>query len=277
MNLELRSALHFGFDALAEAFNASFEGYFVTMKFDAASLESRTRAETWDLGSSFIARRGSETAGVLFISRRGRSARVAGMGVTAPHRRTGVGRALMDRCIADSRARGDTRMVLEVLEKNIAAVALYEGVGFLRLRRLVGYERAAFEGAREVDRDFTEIDLAELATRAYAGQDPNLPWQIDAATLANLSPPARAFALGDRAAALIFEAPDRFMLRAIVVAPQHRRAGHGSALLMQLAAKFPGRTWSVPVAVPEGFSEEFFLARGFTRGALTQWEMCTAR
>ena len=277
MSPELRSALRFDYGALAEAFNAAFEGYFVTMKFDAASLESRARGETWDLGQSLIAFRGSEIAGVLFISRRGRSARVAGMGVTAAHRRTGVGRALMERCMADSRARGDVRMVLEVLEKNVAAIALYESIGFSRVRRLVGYERASFEGAREIDPDFTEIELSEMAKRAYAWQEPDLPWQIDAATLANLAPPARAFALGDRAAALIFEAPDRFMLRAIAVSQQHRRSGHGSRLLAQLAAKFPGRTWSVPVAVPEGLAEEFFVECGFARGALTQWEMWTRR
>src|SRR5262245_52891309 len=108
-DLEFHSALGFGYDALADAFNASFEAYAVTMKFEPAALEWRARAETWDLGSSFIARRGSETAGALFISRRGTSARVAAMGVTVPHRRTGVGRAMMDRAMKDSRARGDTR------------------------------------------------------------------------------------------------------------------------------------------------------------------------
>ena len=46
----------------------------------------------------------------------------------------------MTTLIEQARERGDRLYDLEVIEQNPRAVRLYEGVGFKKLRRLVGYE-----------------------------------------------------------------------------------------------------------------------------------------
>ncbi len=55
---------------------------------------------------------------------------VLGMGVTASHRRQGIGRALLDALLVESRGLGVTRLELEVFRSNAAAIALYQQAGF---------------------------------------------------------------------------------------------------------------------------------------------------
>jgi len=60
--------------------------------------------------------------------------------VVAPGaRRRGVGRALVERMLADARARGDTSALLEVRLGNVAAQALYERSGFTKAGLRRGY------------------------------------------------------------------------------------------------------------------------------------------
>jgi Fur family ferric uptake transcriptional regulator len=59
---------------------------------------------------------------------------------TAPaHRRRGVGAALAEAAIVRVRSMGATALFLEVAEDNAAAIALYEGQGFVRVGRRPGY------------------------------------------------------------------------------------------------------------------------------------------
>ncbi len=58
---------------------------------------------------------------------------VAKMAVAESSRRTGVGRALLESIIAESRATGATRLYLETNSKLAPAIRLYETVGFRHL------------------------------------------------------------------------------------------------------------------------------------------------
>jgi ribosomal protein S18 acetylase RimI-like enzyme len=63
---------------------------------------------------------------------------IVGMMVRAEARGRGVGRALLNACIAQARdARGIEMLTLSVTASNASAVALYEGAGFKRYGRLV--------------------------------------------------------------------------------------------------------------------------------------------
>ena len=53
-----------------------------------------------------------------------------GIGVLAPYRGQGVGKALMDAALQKARLKGLTRIELTVREKNTSAIALYEKMGF---------------------------------------------------------------------------------------------------------------------------------------------------
>ena len=53
-----------------------------------------------------------------------------GIGVLAPYRGHGVGKALMNAVLHKARLKGLTRIELTVREKNTSAIALYEKMGF---------------------------------------------------------------------------------------------------------------------------------------------------
>ncbi len=271
--LRFRPALDFDYAYLADAFNRSFEGYVVSFHFDGAALEQRARPEAWDLAASFVSFRESELAGVLFVSRRGRRCRVAAMGVTALARGTGVGRLMMRHCIDGARKRGDAELLLEVIESNAPARRLYESIGLVLRRRLVGFECAQPANGKP-NATLTEIDSVEFAAIAQAEYEPRLPWQMCPETLANLTLPHRAFALDDRAFALLGDpAAARVGLRGLVVRKAHRRQRLGSDLLQALFAKFPGKTWAASPIIPEGLADDFFRANAFVANPIAQFEM----
>lgn len=55
-----------------------------------------------------------------------------GMGVHPDYRRRGLGEALMRACLVKAKAKGITRVELEVRADNLPAIRLYEKVGFVR-------------------------------------------------------------------------------------------------------------------------------------------------
>ena len=55
-----------------------------------------------------------------------------GMGVRRSHRGRGIGRQLLTTCLAKARAKGMTRIELEVFTDNLVAIRLYEKLGFVR-------------------------------------------------------------------------------------------------------------------------------------------------
>jgi [ribosomal protein S18]-alanine N-acetyltransferase len=59
--------------------------------------------------------------------------------VLPSHRRRGVGTKLLETLIADCASAGIDRLLLEVREKNLGALALYEGMGFEREGLRKGY------------------------------------------------------------------------------------------------------------------------------------------
>jgi len=63
------------------------------------------------------------------------------IGVHPGHRRRGVARMLLDRAVESAVADGAVRLLLEVAANNHAAVAFYEGVGFVEIARRRRYYR----------------------------------------------------------------------------------------------------------------------------------------
>jgi len=63
------------------------------------------------------------------------------IGVHPDHRRRGVARMLLGRAVESAVADGAVRLLLEVAADNHAAVAFYEGVGFVEIARRRRYYR----------------------------------------------------------------------------------------------------------------------------------------
>jgi GNAT superfamily N-acetyltransferase len=260
--MRLTPALGLDYATLAELFTRSFAGYPVPVAVDATALEYRARMESIDLAASSIIVERDEPVGVLLISRRGRVARVASMALVESARGRGLGKRALTEVIAQCRARGDTRLVLEVLETNDAAVALYLSSGFLIRRRLVGWSRAPERG---VAATLVEVEPAEVA-RVMAADGVELPWQLSWQSIAQLTVPHRAFRLDD--AYCIYRITDAVVLRALVVPQAVRRQGRATRLLRAIAAAHPDLAMRVTAIVPE--TPSFF---GFTREPLAQHEM----
>jgi ribosomal-protein-alanine N-acetyltransferase len=86
----------------------------------------------------------STPSGFLIALDLGAECELLALGVTAPARRRGLARALMDRLLAIA---GVRPIRLEVAEGNLAALTLYEGMGFVTVGRRPGYYQRPGGGA----------------------------------------------------------------------------------------------------------------------------------
>jgi ribosomal protein S18 acetylase RimI-like enzyme len=123
---------------LAEAFTRGYENYIVPVKMTTESLERFIRQNDIDLAASRVARDDAgDIIGIGMLGIRGRRGWIGSVGVALPHRRTGVGRALMHSLIESARTHQIADLYLEVITTNASAHALYVSLGFKMLRRLL--------------------------------------------------------------------------------------------------------------------------------------------
>lgn len=85
-------------------------------------------------GRIFFAIQNGETVGCCALLALGNNEfEVAKMAVTTSCQRTGIGRYLLSKVIAEARASGATRLYLETSRKLTPAIQLYESLGFRHL------------------------------------------------------------------------------------------------------------------------------------------------
>ena len=264
-------AIEFTPTQLAEAMNVCFEGYVMTFTLDAAAFERRFRPEGLDTVSSVILKSEESFAAICMIARQGWTSRVAAMAIAPGYRRQGVGQHLINKVIDEARKRGDQRMLLEVIEQNPPAIALYEGVGMNKTRRLVGYRREPSEGvAAELDR----IDPSLLLRIQAAECCPDLPWDFKPETLTLKVGFLKGFSLNDEAFALLSDPPgERVIIWTLFTKKGARRSGRGLQLAEAIAALYPTRAIVTSVALPDDHEPEFLAATGFIEISISQFEM----
>lgn len=265
-----------GLEPAADVFTRGFADYFVKIAASPALFLHMTRVDGVDLGLSPIIVRDGQAVGAALIARRGWTSRVAGMAIVPEARRAGAGRAVMAHLLEAARRRGDRAMVLEVIEQNEPALKLYEACGFERVRRLVGFARTA-EAMASVSPGagapaVTEVDLRAVAARIAQHGVSDLPWQIAAETIAQLTPPSVGYQSPDAWVALSGLPTAQVTIRALVAATPLTMAEPGAALLRAMIAKHPGKEWRISAVWPEEHAE-VFTAAGFTKSALAQWQM----
>jgi [ribosomal protein S18]-alanine N-acetyltransferase len=83
----------------------------------------------------------------------GLEAEIADLAVAPEARRLGIGRALLERAIAELRQAAVRTIYLEVRESNLAARTLYEANGFESVGRRRGYYRSPVEDALVLRRE----------------------------------------------------------------------------------------------------------------------------
>jgi len=259
---------------VARAFNAAFEDYVVRLAFTPQAFERRLRGENLDPHASSIYWRGTDPAGILLVARRGWTCRVAAMAVAPAFRGQGLGRRMLTMAIEEAGKRGDRRMLLEVLENNPAARALYESCGFAVRRRLIGFTLPAGTQPSSAAAGLTDVDPFRVAGLLARDSIRDWPWNLSPQTLAALTPPSRALALADDAFAAVSETDaETIRVNALFVPGPRRRQGHGSRLLRALAGAFPTQAFAFTPLIPEGLADGWFLKNGWARHPLVQLEM----
>lgn len=273
MRYDFPTVLDFGLEPAAEVLTRGFADYHVRAPFRVATLVQMIRTDSVDPAVSRVVCRDGVALGVALIARRGWTSRLAAMAIVPEARRSGAGRAVLERVLAEAQARGDRTMILEVIEQNEPAVRLYETAGFHAVRRLVGGSGAG-AGAESAAR-MTEEDPRDLA--ALVGRDglPDLPWQLSGETLAHLAPPAVVYRLEGAWVAIADREASPATIRALITEHGRRRQGRATALLRAVMARHPGKEWRFPAIWPEELVGVFARV-GLRRGDISQWQMVRA-
>jgi ribosomal protein S18 acetylase RimI-like enzyme len=253
-----------------------FQGYLVPMRLTPERYEARSRAENLDPFASWLYYSEGAPAAVAMIARRGWTSRLAAMAVAPDFRGRGVGKHVMKIVLEEAALRKDRTMILEVFEQNPAAVALYTGLGFRAIRRLVGYDfnpQGADLGGSDFQR-LHEIDPLIVARLVANEGEPDLPWMLMPETLAAATQPVQALHLNEIAFAIVADPnSEKILIRALLVRQAHRRQGWGSRILTALEARFADQPLAIQALVPENMAPGLFRRAGWEQQKLNQFEM----
>lgn len=273
MDLGLQPLLEYDLKDTVALLNNGFTDYFVNIQFSIATFLHMVMQDGIDVNSSRVVLGDGNAVGIALIARRGWSSRLAAMAIVPEARGKGVGRWFLPQLLAESRARGERRMVLEVIEQNMAGVRLYQSGGFQIQRRLVGYNASQnLAGTKAV---LEEVDIHDVAGLVTTHGLPDLPWQISGESMASIAPPHRAFRLNSAYAIISDPSAPVIAICSIIVQPKARRSGQATRLLQALAAAYPQRQWKVLMVCPEEIGGLFEKA-GFAREQLAQFQMAVA-
>jgi len=250
---------------LADLHNAAFGDYPVPV-LDAPALESYLTETDVDLALSRVALVDGSPVSFCLGAVRGDAASIRGEGTHPAHRRTGLGRLVLEETLAALAGAGATGVTLEVLNGNDAAMRLYRQSGFEQRRRLLGYTLARpRRGVRaRVAGDLATSDTAVAVASLQRWGWERAPWQLQVESLAHVP----AYRLDDRAVVLGRQRGDRFWLYALGVAPERRRHGLARRALSQLGAGWIG----IPALVPEEWWEAAALLRSLGAASEQQWQ-----
>ncbi len=269
-SFSLKPMLSFSISKTADLLTRGFEGYLVPIQINDFALQTMIRRDGVDLAESRVLLKDDEPVGVALIARRGWACRLAAMGVVTDARNSGAGSWMMEKLIAEARARGDREMFLEVIEQNAPAVHLYQKFRFETVRRLLGYK---IENPQVTSDDsLEEIDIREMGRLISVYGLRDLPWQISAETIALHTPPSRTYKLGDAYLMLTNPEAAQVVIWSVLVKADARRAGQGQRVMRAAFSRFPNKTWHVPALCPEQVGR-LFEKMGMIRDELSQFQM----
>ncbi|WP_052183170.1 GNAT family N-acetyltransferase [Rhizobium sp. YS-1r] len=259
-------------EVAAQAYTEGFAGYVVPVNVTSQALALRIQREDVDPDISQVFFDGEKPAGILLVARRGDRSRISALGIGPTIRAKGLGRNIMREAIEAARARGEAKLILEVINSNVRARDLYLSLGFEITRKLVGFSRSHELAAPDV-MPATECDLATAVEMLSKFSDADPTWQTDPICFRQAGPPLKGFALDGKAAALVDDSGRDVRLYGLAVDPDYRRRGLGRSLTDALAARYSGRKLYVVENVPEGVLDRFMRRVAWRKSRLTQSEM----
>ena len=229
----IRTLTHDDFESLFAAFTAAFSDYVVKFTPDHDQLLEMFTRRGWVPELSVAAFEGEAMVAFTVNAAEGGRAYDSGTGVVPTHRRRGLARALMEKSFEV--LRGQREYVLEVLDNNERAVALYRELGFREVRGLQcwGFEASGLQGIEAQRNEGLEsLSLDTLEPRRL-WWDIHPSWQNSTSSIARARAPHVILGDEDAYAVLV---PGTGDLAQLAVRPEVRRRGHGTRLLHEAAA-----------------------------------------
>lgn len=260
----------------AEIINVSYADYFVPTQLSDAQIRRMDHLYDVDLEHSVVARAGKALVGMAMLSRRGSHGWVSSVGVVPGWRRRGLARAMMSYLIATSTQEGLERLSLEVIDRNAPARALYESLGFLAKRELLGWRRSSDADALPApDARMVSDNPRRLITSFPTWRDQPPCWQRAPATLQKMAEQLQAVRLatpGPGAYIVFSDLGDRLALLDMGMDPSGDPVRAGRNLLQGLAVRYAGRAFSIGNVSADDRLNRILAALGFVV-TIRQWEM----
>ncbi len=269
-------------ERVVEAFNRSFEGYFVPMTHTVDSLRMLIEVNDVALAHSFVAvDEQGRLGGVVMLAIRRSRGWIAGMGLAPQWRGRGQAVPLMEAALTEARTLGLAAVELEVLAQNTPARRLYTRLGFEEARSLAVFTGPLAEGSVQSEEPSPTIEdvIVEqtLADFAALHQTPP-PWQRDRPSLAHMAPSLHASALmdGDNIRATLIHMPSGLGFSIMdfgsrAATPEARR-DDALTLIRALMAPTPGAPVRAINVAPGDALGDALLSLGCPTPH-TQWEM----
>lgn len=185
---------------VVEAFNRSFEGYFVPMTHTVDSLRMLVEVNDVVLPHSFVAVDAhGRLSGIVLMAIRGTRGWIGGMGIAPEWRGRGQAAPLMRAALADARMLGLATVELEVLAQNTPARRLYTRLGFENVRSLAVFTGSLANSIAPIAAQPRIHDLpVEHALADFAAlHSVASPWQRELPSLVHMASSLRAIALMD--------------------------------------------------------------------------------
>ena len=247
------------FDAVVACFNESFSDYVVPFSLTAPQLREicARRAVVFEL--SVGAFDGDQLVGFTLNGFDGQTAYDSGTGVVPSHRRRGLGRDMMQFILPHLREAGARRYLLEVIETNTRAVALYESLGFTTVRSLTCWKYQMTTSDQTTIRPIeTDWELFETF------RDVAPSWQNTEVSIRRARNPQVILGAfdGDWLAGYAIVFPLTHDLAQLAVRRTHRRRGIGSALLDRAASEAEGTLRILNIDARDEGIDAFLRARG---------------
>ena len=159
---------------LAALFNEGFSDYLVPMRLSDDHFADHVKNNDIDLSCSQVVLADDEPAAFALVGLRGEDAWIGGMGTVPSQRRRGLGERALVATIEEASARGASSVWLEVIDRNEAALRLYEKLGFELVRDLIVWSLSATD---EELPPFREVDVEEAHAWISEHRQSREPWQ----------------------------------------------------------------------------------------------------
>ena len=225
MGVEIRPLTGVSFDEIFECFVEGFSDYVVKFQPSRPDLEEMLTRRGWVPELSAGAFDDGHLVAFTLNCVDGDRAYDSGTAVVPSHRRRGLARATMELSFSLLAPR---TYILEVLQNNPAAVALYESLGFQHTRPFQVWSFTSSSPTRITELANPDLDLI----RSWCDVAPS--WQNDVPSLRRARDSYVVLGTEDAAAVLFPRTGD---LPLLAVAPHARRQGLGTRLLNAAATR----------------------------------------